>query len=55
MQANMTDRNSRRQREIGYKTDIVMKEFMVGERCRWVVLDRYVDRRSDRQGCEEGE
>jgi hypothetical protein len=32
MQANTTDRNSRRRREIGYKTDIIIKEFIVGER-----------------------
>jgi hypothetical protein len=40
----MTDRNGRRQREVGYDTEDVIKEFVAGERCRWAVLDRYIDR-----------
>jgi hypothetical protein len=32
-----------------------MKEFVAGERYRRAVLDRYIDRQSDRQGCKEGE
>jgi len=55
MQANTTDRNSRRRRDISHDTDIVMKEFVAGERCCQVVLDRYIDGQSNRQGCEEGE
>ena len=33
MQANTTDWNSRRQREVGYNTEDVIKEFIAGERC----------------------
>jgi hypothetical protein len=33
MQANTMDQNSRRRREVGYNTEDVMKEFVVGERC----------------------
>jgi hypothetical protein len=32
-----------------------MKEFVAGERYRRVVLDGYIDRQFDRQGCEEEE
>jgi hypothetical protein len=32
-----------------------MKEFVVGKRCRQVVLDRYIDGQFDRQGYEEEE
>ena len=52
MQASTTDRNGRRRREVGYDTEAVMKEFVAGERCRRVVLDRYIDGRFDRQSCE---
>jgi hypothetical protein len=55
MQANTTDRNSRRRRKVGHNTEDVIKEFVVGERCRRAVLDGYVDGQSDRQGCKEGE
>jgi hypothetical protein len=55
MQANTTDRNGRRQREVGYNTEDVMKEFIAGERCRRAVLDRYINRQFDRQGCKEEE
>jgi hypothetical protein len=34
IQANTTDRNGRRQREVGYDTEDVIKEFVAGERCR---------------------
>jgi hypothetical protein len=44
----MTDRNSRRRREISYKTDIVIKEFIADKRYYQMVLDRYIDGRSDR-------
>ena len=33
IQANTTDRNGRRRREVSYNTKDVMKEFVVGERC----------------------
>jgi superfamily II DNA helicase RecQ len=33
MQANTTDRNGRRRREVGYDIDDMMKEFVAGERC----------------------
>jgi superfamily II DNA helicase RecQ len=55
MQANTTDRNGRRQREVGYDTEDVIKEFVAGERCCRAVLDGYIDRQFDRQGCEEEE
>ena len=55
MQANTTDRNGRRRREVGYDTEDVIKEFVAGKRCRWVVLDRYIDGQFDRQGYEEEE
>jgi hypothetical protein len=55
MQANTTDRNSRRRREVGYDTEDVMKEFVAGERCRRAVLDGYINGQFDRRGCEEEE
>jgi superfamily II DNA helicase RecQ len=55
MQANTTDRNDRRRREVGYNTEDVMKEFVAGERCRRAVLNEYIDGQFDRQGCEEEE
>jgi superfamily II DNA helicase RecQ len=55
IQANTTDRNGRRQREVGYDTEDVMKEFVAGERCRRAVLDGYIDRQFDRQGYKEEE
>jgi len=55
MQANTMDQNGRRQREVSHNTEDVMKEFVAGERCCWVVLDRYIDRQFDRRGCEEEE
>jgi hypothetical protein len=55
MQANTTDRNGRRRREVGYNTEDVMKEFIAGKRCYRAVLDRYIDRQFDRQGYEEEE
>jgi hypothetical protein len=55
MQANTTDQNGRRRREVGYDIEDVMKEFVAGERCRQAVLDRYIDRQFDRRGCEEEE
>lgn len=55
MQANTTDRNGRRRREVGYDIEVVMKKPLAGERCRRTILDRYIDGRFDRQGCEEGE
>jgi hypothetical protein len=55
MQANTTDRNSRRRREVGYDTEDVIKEFVAGKRCRRTVLDRYIDGQFDRQGCKEEE
>ena len=55
MQANTTDRNGRRRREVGYDTEDVMKEFVAGERCRRAVLDEYIDGQFDRRGCEEEE
>jgi hypothetical protein len=33
MQANTTDRNSRRRREVSYNTKDIIKEFVAGERC----------------------
>ena len=44
MQANTTDRNSRRRREVGYNTEDVIKEFVAGKRYRQTVLDRYINR-----------
>jgi hypothetical protein len=55
MQANTTDQNGRRRREVGYDTEDIMKEFVVGKRCRRAVLDRYINRQFDRRGCEEEE
>jgi superfamily II DNA/RNA helicase len=55
MQANTTDRNGRRRREVGYDTEDVMKEFVAGERCRRAVLDGYIDGQFDRRDCEEEE
>jgi superfamily II DNA/RNA helicase len=55
IQANTTDRNGRRRREVGYDTEDVMKEFVAGERCRRAVLDGYIDGQFDRRGCEEEE
>jgi superfamily II DNA helicase RecQ len=55
MQANTTDRNSRRQRKVSYDIEDVMKEFVAGERCYRAVLDRYIDGQFDRRGCEEEE
>jgi hypothetical protein len=48
MQANTTDRNGRRRREVGYDTEDVMKEFVVSKRCYQAVLDRYINRQFDR-------
>jgi len=55
MQANTTDQNSRRRREVSHDTKDMMKEFVAGERCCQAVLDRYIDRQFDRRGCEEEE
>jgi superfamily II DNA helicase RecQ len=55
MQANTTDRNGRRRREVGYDTEDVIKEFVAGERYRRAVLDGYIDGQFDRRGCEEEE
>jgi hypothetical protein len=40
---------------VGYDTEVVMKEFVAGERCCRTVLDRYINGEFDRQGCKEGE
>jgi superfamily II DNA/RNA helicase len=55
IQANTTDRNGRRRREVGYDTEDVIKEFVAGERCRRAVLDGYIDGQFDRRSCEEEE
>jgi hypothetical protein len=55
MQANTTDRNGRRRREVGYDIEDVMKEFVAGERCCQAVLDGYIDGQFDRRGCKEEE
>jgi hypothetical protein len=55
MQANTTDWNGRRRREVGYDTEDVIKEFVAGKRCRQAVLDGYIDGQFDRRGCEEEE
>jgi hypothetical protein len=55
MQANTTDRNGRRRREVGYDTEDVIKEFVAGGRYRRAVLDGYIDGQFDRRGYEEEE
>jgi hypothetical protein len=55
MQANTTDQNSRRRKEVSYDTEDIMKEFVVGKRCRRVVLDGYINGQFDRRGYEEEE
>jgi hypothetical protein len=55
MQANTTDRNGRRRREVGYDTEDVIKEFVAGGRYCRAVLDGYIDGQFDRRGYEEEE
>jgi superfamily II DNA helicase RecQ len=44
--------NGRRKRESDWHADEHVKEFVAGERCRRIVLDRHMDGRVDRNGCE---
>ncbi|KAK5109836.1 hypothetical protein LTR85_002041 [Meristemomyces frigidus] len=55
MRANWTDRSGRRIQENEYGLAPPMKEFMRGEGCRRVPLDRVMDGRVDRVLCEAGE
>jgi hypothetical protein len=55
MQTNTTDRNGRRQREVSYDIEDMMKEFVAGKRYCQAVLDRYINGQFDRQGCKEEE
>ena len=48
-------RNGERVQDSGWNTDKGMQEFIRGRECRRVVLDREMDGRVDRIGCEAGE
>ena len=55
MRANWTDEQGHRQKESEYRFAAPMKEFLSGERCRRIPLDRLMDGRVDRVTCEVGE
>lgn len=55
MQATWKDRNGRTKTDRGYRTDGAMSSYIQNRRCRRVTIDSYIDGRSGRIGCEEGE
>ena len=55
MRANWIDEQGRRQKESEYRFAAPMKEFLSGEGCRRIPLDRLMDGRMDRVTCEVGE
>ena len=50
-----TDREGKQKVEKGWRAEQGMKDFLEGKQCRRVVLDREMDGRADRGGCEVGE
>jgi superfamily II DNA helicase RecQ len=55
MRASWTDRNGRRRTEGESGLEGAMQEFIRGQQCRRIPLDREMDGRSDRTGCEGDE
>ncbi len=55
MRALWTGRDGRRVEEQGWKVDDAIKEFILDKTCRWIALDKEMDGRTDRLGCEIGE
>ncbi|KAJ9634930.1 hypothetical protein H2199_008794 [Coniosporium tulheliwenetii] len=55
MCACWTDRDGRWTKEQGWKVEMPMKEFMEGDDCRRIALDKEMDGKMDRLGCERGE
>jgi superfamily II DNA helicase RecQ len=52
MRWSVDGEDGRRKRESDWHADEHVKEFVAGERCRRIVLDRHMDGRVDRYGCE---
>lgn len=55
MRAVWLTRGGQEKEEQGWRPEEAMKAFLAGESCRRIALDRHMDGRSDRVGCERGE
>jgi superfamily II DNA helicase RecQ len=55
MRAKWCDRNGQSKSEQGWRAEAAMKVFLAGDSCRRIALDKHMDGRSDRLGCEMGE
>jgi len=55
MRARWYDHNGQVRTEQGWRAEPVMKEFLGGHQCRRIALDKHMDGRQDRTGCETGE
>jgi superfamily II DNA helicase RecQ len=55
MRARWRDHNGQERVEEGWRAEPAMKEFLGGHTCRRIALDKHMDGRQDRTGCESGE
>lgn len=55
MRSRWKDRNGRTKVEQGWRAETAMKAFLKGESCRRIPLDKHMDGRGDRLGCEPEE
>lgn len=55
MRANWHDRSGQIKVEQYWRAEASMRAFLAGESCRRIALDKHMDGRTDRSGCERGE